>query len=122
MTEQEHLSMTRPWREIEECFRCMANAGLAFSAMLQLVRAIMGSRYVHGLHAWTSMHTLCLVQQPAPYRPDLPHLRISPQADGQLEFRFVDTAVPGRQWHRTVDGDRAFDRLTRFLEQLHWFY
>lgn len=68
------------------------------------------------------MYDLCIVQQPVSYRPDLPHLRVSPQSDGRIEFRYVDTTDRKQQWHRTVDGDAAFDRLALFLRQLHWFY
>jgi hypothetical protein len=122
MTDQAAQTMTRPWSDIEEHYRDTSTLGPAFRSMLQLVQEIQRSRFARGLHAWTSMHELCIVQQPVSYPHDLPHLRISPQSDGRIEFRYIDTTVRERQWHRIVDGDGAFDRLALFLQQLHWFY
>jgi len=113
--------MTRSWSDIEARYRDTAALGPAFRAMLQLVQDIQRSRFAGGLHPWTSMHDLCIAQQPVAYPHDLPHLRIAPQSDGRIEFCYVDTAVRERQWHRIVAGDGAFDRLERFLEQLRWF-
>jgi hypothetical protein len=68
---------------------------------------------------WTSMSDLCIQQTDvAPYSG--PFLRVSPQADGLVEFRYEDTPKAERQWHRSVPADAAVGRLNAFLEQLHW--
>jgi hypothetical protein len=74
-----------------------------------------------GFFEWTSMYDLCIVQTPVTYPYSGPCLCISPGANGQLEFRYLDTIVDEKQWHKTVDGDEGFARLERFIDQLHWF-
>jgi hypothetical protein len=113
--------MTRPWNVIEDHYAQLSAHGGAFTSMLRLVQEIRRSRYVHGLHAWTSMHELCVVQQPVSYPYSGPHLRISPVQDDHIEFRYIDTYVEEGQWHRLVDGGEAFGRLEHFIDQLHWF-
>jgi hypothetical protein len=88
--------------------------------MLRLVEQIKGSTYARALHAWTSMHELCIVQVPCTYPCDGPYLRISPRVDGTIEFRYIDTPFASKQWHRVVKEEDAFRRLERFLDQLHW--
>jgi hypothetical protein len=39
----------------------------------------------------------------------------------QLEFRYEDTFMRNKQWHRTVDADDAASHLLKFLDQLRWF-
>jgi hypothetical protein len=67
------------------------------------------------------MHDLHIVQTPVTYPYDGPCLIISPKADGLVDFRYVDTIIVSKQWHRTVPGSEAFSRLQRFADQLHWF-
>jgi hypothetical protein len=50
----------------------------------------------------------------------IPVLKISPRTDGTLEFRYIDTEVAAKQWHRSVKDEDAFRRLERFIDQLHW--
>jgi hypothetical protein len=89
--------------------------------MLRLVEQIEASRYARGIYAVTSMHDLCITQQPSGGYLDGPYLRISPLFDGSIEFRYFDTHVRQRQWHRIVKENDAFARLERFFDQLHWF-
>ena len=109
--------MTRPWDQIRDHYSKDARVAVMF----ELVTSIGNSRYAQGLHAWTSMYDLCVVQTPVehPYRG--PYLRISLRPGNQLEFRYVDTPTTEKQWTRTVDGGDGFGRLERFIEQLHWF-
>jgi len=65
------------------------------------------------------MHDLC-IQQVAVEPGSGPFLRISPQQDGDLEFRYQDTGIKARQWSRMVPPDQAAGRLDDFLDQLHW--
>jgi hypothetical protein len=75
---------------------------------------------VRALFAWTSIPDLCIVQVPCTYPYDGPFLRISPQSDGSIAFRFIDTPFESKQWHRVVIEEDAFRRLERFIDQLHW--
>jgi hypothetical protein len=109
--------MTRPWSEIESFYRELGKDALG---MLRLVERINASCYASMLYAWTSMLELCIVQLPCTYPYDGPFLRISPGSDGTMEFRYIDTYVASRQWHRLVKQEDAFRRLELFLAQLHW--
>ena len=111
--------MVRSWNEIRAHYADRPDNSL--QAMHALVSEIESSRYKDGLYAWTSANDLCIVQRPVSYPYNGPYLRISPLANGQLEFRYIDTSVEGKQWHRVVDGAAGFTRLERFLGQLHWF-
>ena len=90
-------------------------------AMKTLVKQIRGSRYENGIFAWTSMYDLCIVQTEVEYPYDGPYLRVSPQQNGKVEFRYVDTLKKKNQWVRLVSAGDAFDRLRRFFDDLHWF-
>ena len=65
------------------------------------------------------MFDLCIQQTDAPPCSG-PYLKVSPLASGWVEFRYVDTAVVARQWHRKVPPDAVTARFRAFLEQLHW--
>lgn len=113
---------TRPWPEILTFYEDLSGVSPAFESMRSLVADILRSRYVSAIHAWTSMHDLCIVQREVTYPFDGPFLRVSPVADGRLDFRFVDTYIEEEQWHRVVPGTAGFSRLERFFFQVHWFY
>jgi hypothetical protein len=66
------------------------------------------------------MHDLCIAQVPCTYPYNGPYLRVSPRFDGTIEFRYIDTAIEERQWHRLVNEEDAFRRLELFMDQLHW--
>jgi hypothetical protein len=111
---------TRSWDEIEARYRESVDAGVSGGGMLRFVEQIKGSSYARALHAWTSMHDLCIVQVPCTYPYDGPYLCIAPRFDGTIEFRYIDTYVASKQWHRVVKEEDAFGRLERFMDQLHW--
>jgi hypothetical protein len=71
------------------------------------------------LFGWTSMFDLC-VQQTAVEPRSGPYLRVSPLDSGQIEFRYVDTLIPAKQWHREVAPDAVVERFMRFMDQLGW--
>ena len=114
-------AMIRPWREIKSYYAELLARGTPIQRMLQLVEAIEQSSFANGVHGETSMHDLCLTQIAAPRSASDPYLRISPRFDGTVEFRYVDTHVQSKQWHRAVDENEAFRRLVRFFDQLNWF-
>jgi len=113
--------MTKPWSEVRARYARLVHEGVPLASMLELVSRIEKSRYAKGLFASTSMHDLCIVQMPVTNPHDAAYLRVSPLSDGQLEFRYIDTYIKDRQWHRTVAGADGFSRLERFIGQLHWF-
>jgi hypothetical protein len=112
--------MTRPWSDTENFYRWLVDGGLDVRGMLLLVEQIAASQYARALHAWTSMHDLCIVQVPCTYPYDGPYLRISPLFNGWIEFRYIDTPIEEKQWRRRVKAEDAFQRLERFIDQLHW--
>ena len=115
--------MTRPWEEIYAFYADVAirSGSTSIKGMADLVSSIIKSRYEPGLHAWTSMHDLCVTQMLVTYPYDGPYLRIAPLSNGGLEFRYTDTFDNASQWRRTVDATEGFNRLVGFLNQLHWF-
>jgi hypothetical protein len=114
------ISMIRSWTDIEDPYRQSAEACAPVKGMLRLVEQIRSSPYARALYAWTSMHDLCIVQVPCTYPYDGPCLRITPLFNGTIEFRYIDTCIESRQWHRVAKEEGAFDRLERFIDQLHW--
>ncbi len=65
------------------------------------------------------MFDLCIQQtDAAPYSG--PYLKVASQHSGSVEFRYIDTAVQARQWHREVPPEAVNARFLAFLEKLHW--
>jgi hypothetical protein len=132
MKEETHNVMTRPWSDIRAFYEKLPRREPGFDSMRNLVEEIIKSRYVSGIYAWTSMHTLCIVQTEVRYPYSGPRLMISPTddgtpfgrplLDGKIAFRYIDTNIKDKQWHRTVEGKDGFARLEKFFYQLHWFY
>jgi hypothetical protein len=117
--------MIQPWPEIAAYFseepvqRVPQPMREAFAGIESLARYIAGGPLATHLYGSTSMYDLCIQQTPT--RPDKsPHLRISATKSGLVEFRYVDTAIEKRQWHRMETADRVIVRLDHFLDQLHW--
>ena len=114
--------MTQPWESIRQFYTDrQADGSPSIASMVELVTKIESSQYASGLHAWTSMFDLCIVQVPVNYPYNGPFLKVSPAEGGKLDFRYMDTSDLGNQWHRLVDGSDGFHRLESFLDQLHWF-
>lgn len=91
----------------------------AVQGLENLVAHIMDKRADQGLTGWTSVLDLCIQQgDQRPYAG--PYLRISLMPSGQLEFRYLDTGIEVRQWHRLEAPERAIDRFEGFLSQLGW--
>ncbi|MGX5828071.1 hypothetical protein [Mesorhizobium sp. 43Arga] len=71
------------------------------------------------LFGWMSMFDLCIQQVDVePYSG--PYLKVSPLASGRIEFRYVDTAIVQRQWHRETTPDAVVPKLVQFMDQLGW--
>jgi len=113
--------MTQPWPKIVARYEDYKGEQESIRALARLARQISEGPLAKGLFAWTSMFDLCIVQTPVSYPYDGPLLRISPISADLIEFRYLDTFVKAKQWHRTEDTDQAPARLVKFLEQLRWF-
>jgi hypothetical protein len=117
--------MAVPWTEIREHFRralqsgSRGHSGEALAALEQLAHHISAGPLATLLFGWTSLQDLCIQQSDvAPFSG--PFLRVHPLPTGVLEFRYEDTAVRDRQWHREVPPAAAIARLEAFLDQLGW--
>jgi hypothetical protein len=109
----------KPWNDIADFYRDLVRRGMQIQGMLRLTEQIEASPYSAGIFGETSMHDLCIMQTSGAFWQG-PYLRISPRFDGTIEFRYIDTQIIARQWHRVVKEDDAFGRLVGFFDQLHW--
>lgn len=118
------MPIQQSWSEIRDYFaELRENNGSNHRAIYNLVSKIENSRYSEGLYGWTQMMDLCISQHRlGPPQDWEPFLRIHSVGNNQLEFRYIDTLIKSRQWVRKVDEDLAFNRLEKFMLQLHWFY
>ena len=112
--------MIREWSEILDQYESYGEKDPAIDGVRNLVAYIVGGKLSTVLYAWTSMFDLCIVQTEIQYPYNGPCLRISPLSGGIIEFRYIDTAIASRQWHREVMPEEAISRLHGFLSQLHW--
>ena len=78
-------AMTQPWPQIVARYDDYKGEHKSISALGALAQRITQSPLAHGLHAWTSMFDLCIVQIPVSYPFDGPFLRISRAVDCSLE-------------------------------------
>jgi hypothetical protein len=108
------------WNHVRERYN-QEVPGLPFEAMRTLVTHLERSGKAEHLFATTSMFDLLISQTPYNISADTPHLRISPQGDGSLKFRYVDSLRAEDQWNRTVPGADGVARIEKFFSQLRWF-
>lgn len=113
--------MTVSWQQITAHYRQYQGDRRSVHALAALAERIAGSPLAAGLFGWTSHYDLCIVQNEVDYPNNGPLLRLSSVSKDQLEFRYEDTGIRAKQWHRTVDADDALPRLLGFLGQLRWF-
>lgn len=118
--------MAKTWEQIADHFYDIGqraidmNAITALAGIEDIARCIGRSPRGASLFGWSSVYDLCIQQVDVePYTG--PYLRISPLTSGLLEFRYMDTAVQGRQWHRTETPSLAVRRLESFFKQMGWF-
>jgi hypothetical protein len=114
--------MTQPWPQIVARYEGYKGEERSIYALGGLARRISESPLAKGLFASPHMFDLDIVQTAVNYPFDGPLLRLSPiLSEDRIEFRYVDTLVKEKQWHRTVNSDQAWPRLIKFLDQLRWF-
>ena len=117
--------MQLTWPEIVVSFRERRLANVndpfasAFAGIEELASFIAAGPLNSVLFGWTSMFDLC-IQQTAVEPGSGPYLRVSPLDSGQIEFRYVDSLITAKQWHREVAPDAVVERLMRFMDQLGW--
>ncbi|TSE03188.1 hypothetical protein C1D09_027035 [Mesorhizobium intechi] len=91
----------------------------AFGGVETLAAFIASGPLRSTLYGWTSMFDPCIQQVDVePYSG--PHLMVTPLHCGRIEFRYVDTAIAQRQWHRETTPDAVVPRFVRFMDQLGW--
>ena len=91
----------------------------AFGAIENLIGYISAGPLAPALFGWTSMFDLCIQQVDVePFSG--PFLRVSPQRDGTVEFRYHDTTIASRQWSRVVPAEGVVGRFEAVLDQLRW--
>lgn len=120
-----HQRMQLTWPEIVESIRGKRSTDAknlfasAFGGVEELASFIAAGPLNSVLFGWTSMFDLCIQQVDVePYSG--PYLRVSPLHSGRIEFRYVDTAIAQRQWHRETTPDAVVPRLIHFMDQLGW--
>jgi len=129
MTDQSY-DVPRPWPDIVAAYRDIEKRVTpderaqkpfwnAYSAVADLAAHIADGSLGPALFGWKSMHDLG-IQQTFVNTRSTSHLRVSPQQDGNVEFRYVDTHVASRQWSRLVPPEGVIGRFEAFLDQLHW--
>jgi hypothetical protein len=116
--------MSQPWPNIVATLRqkrALGEQGFssAIAGIEQVATLIAEGPLQPALFGWTSMHDLCVQQtDTAPYSG--PFLRLSPLCSGMVDFRYIDTAIAHRQWHRSVTADATPAQFMTFLDQLGW--
>ncbi|HWE76572.1 MAG TPA: hypothetical protein VG328_25635 [Stellaceae bacterium] len=118
--------MSQSWSDIVAFYRDLPRkeegepTWQAIRGIEALAQHIEQSPRLSRLQGWTSMLDLCIRQTgEAPYAG--PFLRVSPLSSGKVEFRYLDTSIAARQWHREVPSAETIARFLRFLDQLRWF-
>jgi hypothetical protein len=114
-----------PWPAIVERLqfrqgdRPAGRFGEALQAVEDLAANIANGPLSSVLFGWTSMFDLC-IQQTDAFPGSGPFLKISALPTGLVKFRYMDTAIPDRQWYREVPPAAVMPRFQAFLDQLHW--
>ena len=79
-------TMTQPWPQIVARYDDYKGEHQSIRALGALAQRITQTPLANGLHAWTSMFDLCIVQIPVSQPFDGPFLRISPITEDRIEF------------------------------------
>jgi hypothetical protein len=112
--------MTKDWASIVARYAEVAHLSPSIDGVAALARHIHETVLSSALFGWTSMFDLCITQTEVTYPYDGPFLRVRPQPDGLVEFRYIDTQIEANQWHRRVPAEQVIPRLNSFIGQLHW--
>jgi hypothetical protein len=127
----DRYNLPRPWADIVQDYREVDVSvspekrgqhepfWKAHSAICDLASYFADGPLGSALYGWKAMHDLG-IQQTDVDTFSTSHLRVSPQLDGSVEFRYVDTHIEARQWSRTVSPEGVIGRFEAFLDQLHW--
>ena len=111
----EGVPMTYSWSEIAAYYRRFGDPAIA-----TLCEYIDARRIRTGVHGWQTMGKLGISQTPVWYQ-DGPHLWVEPVGLDEVEFRYVDTNLPTRQWSRRDPSGGIIHRFKNTMRQLNWF-
>lgn len=123
--------MHQTWQKNENHYREAIGYMPEFSdmhrAMAELCNWIGKSNLSASLFGGTSMHALLITQVELENlnHPSIQYLRIEPDfKTKKIEFRFLDTHLEERQWHRIEppNSQRLIKRFIGFLKQVGWAY
>ncbi len=110
---------SQTWDKIADFYRDRVEHGMDMLPMLRLVEEIAASRYAHGLHAITSMFTLCLSQHPDfEYGHNM--LRID-FADGRFVFRYSESPYARKEWQKECGRGEGYATFEHVMGRLKWF-
>jgi hypothetical protein len=112
--------VNEPWPSIVARYAQYRGDSPSIHAVGELASHIARGPLAEALYGWTSMFALCVTQQEVTYPYAGPLLRVSPQLDGQVEFRYLDSPNHEQQWVRAEPADEVVARLHSFLRQLRW--
>src|SRR5258706_16299966 len=100
--------MHQKWEDIRDLFASLAKESDAARAMQVLVEQIIASPRLRRLYGDQSMIRIAVSQLPLEDVYTEPHLMISHQLDGTVEFVYLDTGIPEKLWRRVVPEAQAF--------------
>jgi len=113
-------NMIRPWSEIIERYTNSDTESL--KAIGSLCESINAGPYGRSVHSFTSMGDLCICKTPNISKGATgPILKFTAINEREVEYRYIDTFIEGRQWYRVVPSDQVTSQFYRFAEQLNWF-
>ena len=111
---------SKSWQSIIEFYgQFKASPNWNPEALRDLAIKIRNSEYAIGLYPVTSMHVLYIGQTPE-FDINRGALKIEFK-DKEIHFELMSSYKPSKNWKRTVDPDKAYDALVKFLESEKWF-
>jgi len=118
------LIPSKPWPEVVEFYRSLAETHPSFRHMAALVEEIAASNYARGLYASTSMTTLLISQtEEIDMEKEILSIKLD-SAKGVviLDFQETFSKLPKYQhWIRKCPPEEGFARLVGFLQLKGWF-
>jgi hypothetical protein len=110
---------SRPWSEIAEHYRDLVEHDWDMRPMLRLVEQMTASDYATGIHATTSVSTLCIAQT-AEFEFDKEMLRVYLR-QGRFIFEYRESPYSINTWKKECENDQGFETFQHVVSQLGWF-
>ena len=116
--------MIRSWSDLASTYENGAHNHPyrdALQAIAELCLLVSRSSLAGSLFPHTSHWKLFVGQVRYEYPPPpMPWLTVAPVSKNNIEFRYVDTPIPAKQWARVVNPPAAVERFERTIIQLGW--